>query len=724
MRSLRTILVILLFFAVLALLLVAALFFWITPERISSRIERTLEEHLSLRAEFSAPLAVKRLPDLEIYLPATTLTCSGSNEKVGTIASGLIRLHPWAIFAQSPRIEHMLLDGLSVDLQSTACNSLTTNATNASNTATVAFWNARLVEVRNGNLTLKTPTPATLSALDVRFEDMTETGGILRLAGNLESPTMSGPVTLAGHLSIRPGVDSLFARTTFDTASATLDGLWNAHSVHAAFSATHLEPTQQGWQLQGSTLNLQMPDGSTWQVASDNVGLSDGYLDANALSVAATLKLPAGTLTATASGRANVNLKPVAVSLENAVINTTLSSTTTNAPTTTSSNDPLNGQLTGHVVFSALGDADIDLSGTLFGEAFSAKVRPNAQESQLHSLTGEIRFGALQTALLSQIPFDPAWLSQLHFEGEVSAESLHEIPGLSNLTAHASFADNALTLSSGRADWLQGRVDFTTHFAQDGQWSADIRARDLLLEEGFQKLGRPVAISGRTEGMLRLAGALHPEVGQSALSQADGRFLLRDGALYGIDAPQARRILFEELPNAVPAEVLRPEAATRFGRLAFETTLREGHITVTNGLVEGPVSADGTSPWQGTLAGELRTNKLNLNLGFDFPTEAQLPAFALSTHAQMDANLTPMWTIDWQAALATAETARSDEPTTLKSLGRRVERAIRNFWQELELPKIEMPDVELPKMPDWKMPELPWQKEHPEETRPSNQQAI
>lgn len=718
MRSLRTILAILLFFAVLALLLVAALAFWITPERISSRIEHTLEEHLGLRAEFSAPLTVKRLPDLEIRLPATTLSCSGSGEKVGTIASGLIRLHPWAIFAQSPRVEHVLLDGLSVDLQSTVCNSLTTNATN---TNAIAFWNARLVEVRNGNLTLKAPAPVTLSALDARLEDMTETGGILRLAGNLESPTMSGPVTLAGHLSIRPGVDSLFARTTLDSASATLDGLWNTQSVHADFTTAHAEPTQEGWLLQGSSLHLQTPDGSSWQVSSDNARLSEGRLDADALSAAATLKLPAGTLAATASGRTNVSLKPVAVSLENAVINTTF---TPEAVPNTASSAPLKGQVTGRVAFSELGDADIDLSGTLLGDAFSAKVRPNTQESQAYSLTGEVRFGALQTTLLSQLPLDPTWLSHMHFEGEVSAESLREIPGLTNLAAHASFADGTLTLSSGRADWLQGRVDFVTYLAPDGEWRADIRARDLLLEEGFQKLGRPVALSGRTEGTLRLAGTLHPEVGQSALSQADGRIILRDGAFYGIDAPQARRVLFEELPAAIPTEVLRSEASTRFSRLAFATTLREGRITVTDGLVEGPTSTEGVSPWQASLAGDLRANKLELNLVFDFPAEAQLPAFTLATHAQTDAQLTPAWTIDWQAALAAAEAARSDEPTTLKSLGRRVERAIRNFWQELELPKIEMPNVEMPKLPEMKMPEMPWQKENPEETQPSGQQAI
>ena len=56
---------------------------------------------------------------------------------------------------------------------------------------------------------------------------------------------------------------------------------------------------------------------------------------------------------------------------------------------------------------------------------------------------------------------------------------------------------------------------------------------------------------------------------------------------------------------------------------------------------------------------------------------------------------------------------RSGEPFSLDAFGRRIERAIKDFWQGLELPQMELPKFELP---DWKLPKMPWQKD---ETAPA-----
>lgn len=54
---------------------------------------------------------------------------------------------------------------------------------------------------------------------------------------------------------------------------------------------------------------------------------------------------------------------------------------------------------------------------------------------------------------------------------------------------------------------------------------------------------------------------------------------------------------------------------------------------------------------------------------------------------------------------------------TLDRLGRRVERAIKDFWQGLELPDFKLPEMELP---DWKLPKMPWEKDEPAPGKPAS----
>lgn len=700
MRHLRTILSLLLLLAVLTLALITALFFWITPERISARLERTLEEHLGLRVELSAPVSLKRLPSLEISIPSATLVRNGSNERVGTLDAALIRLHPWAVFARSPRIQHVLLDGLAIDLQA--------NATDTPNSAGgPAFWNIGLVEIRNGAVTLPGTVPTVLSGLEARLEDMNETGGVIRLAGTLASSTVSGPVTLAGRISIAPGTASLQTRSSLSAVSATLDGLWQKRSLHAELQADALTPTPEGWNLSGPKLAASLPDGTTWTLSGDLVRLSGNRLDADSLSGSIRSRQAAGEISVAGSARVNASIEPAALSLADAVIDTHL---------TPADGEPLSGRLAGRLALSSMGDVDLELSGTLLGTALSAGIHPApAGGENMQALTGSIHLGRVAPELLRILPPDSAWLSRLNFSGDVSVESLAT---MTDLAARANLSNGTLSLSSGSAKWLQGNAGFSARLTHEGMWQATLHARDVHVGDAFA--GRITVLSGNAEGSIELAGRLHPEVGEALLSRADGHVLVRDGALSGFDALLARRLLLEELPETVPAEVLRPEARTAFDSLEFRTTLHEGRLVLADGRLQGRTQTEKTHPWSADLSGALHSGLLELNALFSFPPEGRIPSIRLPVAIRTAADLVPVWTPDWKKALSEAEAARADDPVTLKSLGRRVERAIRDFWQDLELPKIEMPEIPTP---DWKLPDLPW-RNAPETPEAPRQEAI
>ena len=236
MRHIRTVLAVLLFLATLCLALVAALSFWITPERVSARLASALETHLGLRAELSGELALKRLPELEITVPRGALKSAATGEARGEFAAAVIRMKPWAIFANSPRVDEVLIDGLELSVSAASAAEAAGGATSSK-----AFWNISLVDLRNGSLALEPgvlgDAAVSLEALEARLENLDETGGTVRLAANLKADPASGALTLAGLFRFLPGAGPLPERLSIESASASLDGLWSGRSLEPCRSA-------------------------------------------------------------------------------------------------------------------------------------------------------------------------------------------------------------------------------------------------------------------------------------------------------------------------------------------------------------------------------------------------------------------------------------------------------------------------------------------------------
>ncbi|MFR6028364.1 MAG: hypothetical protein ACLUHG_02985 [Sutterella wadsworthensis] len=106
MRYVRSFLLALTTLAFFLLVLVAGLYVFITPERVSARLANTLSHHLGLKIEMAKLHIDTRLPSLKFTVKDAVLT-SADGAVRGSVPSATIRLHPLALFTRSPRISEI-----------------------------------------------------------------------------------------------------------------------------------------------------------------------------------------------------------------------------------------------------------------------------------------------------------------------------------------------------------------------------------------------------------------------------------------------------------------------------------------------------------------------------------------------------------------------------------------------------------------------------------------
>lgn len=704
MRYIRVLLAVFLFAAVIVLILVTALAWWITPDRVGHRIAEALNAHLALNAEFQGPIEIKRLPKLRITLPAAALTHSTDGSAAGRFDAAVIELKPWSFFAESPRIDHILVDGLSYNPKPG-----TPAASEAANRLSTTLWDVELMELRNSTIAFDAgvfgPAEARLSAIQARLENISEKGGAIRLAGMLESASVSGSASFAGIVRFKDGAGDLLTRFALDSPAVTLDGLWNRRSVHAEVCAKSVAPTGSGWQIESPDARTVFANGPEITAAAPSALLSPETFASDRLSLSAALNTRDGQLSASGTLKAMHRFQPQNTELSQ------IDLTTRFAPKD-ASGEATESRLTGNASWSEDGSAEIRLTGTLLGAAlsFNASSSPAETEDRRLSLNGDLTLGELSSERLAQLPWDLEWLSLINFRGNISIAGLGPVWGLSDLSAHAELFKGGLILSEGKGDWLGGKTDFAAILTPDGAWHANIRARDGRAESWFSSQNRPAAISGRTDATLALAGSVQTPESPAKLLQADGTVRIASGAFAGFNVPLAFRILADETPDATPPEVRQPHSVSAFNELSFTTAVKDGRLI----LSEGKASAEG---WSASFTGEALSGNLLIHAVFHAPAAGKLPELSLAASAQTGSDLAPVWTAEWDKAAQAVNQARSGEPMTLDRLGRRVERAIKNFWQGLELPDIKMPEIELP---DWKLPKMPWEKDEPAPQKPAS----
>ena len=309
MRHIRVLLALFLFAAVIVLILVTALAWWITPDRVGHRLAEALNTHLALKADFQGPIEIKRLPELRITLPAATLTRSTDGSKAGRFDAAVIALKPWSFFAESPRIDHILIDGLSYNPKPG-----TPAAQEAVNRLSTTLWDVELMELRNSTIAFDAgvfgPSAAKLSAIQARLENISEKGGAIRLAGMLESASISGSASFAGILRFNEGTGDLLSRIAVDSPAATLDGLLNRRSVHAEVRAKSVTPTGSGWQIESPDARGVFANGPEISAAAPSALLSSEAFASDRLSLTASLNTRNGQFAASGTLKAMQRFHP------------------------------------------------------------------------------------------------------------------------------------------------------------------------------------------------------------------------------------------------------------------------------------------------------------------------------------------------------------------------------------------------------------------------------
>ena len=78
----------------------------------------------------------------------------------------------------------------------------------------------------------------------------------------------------------------------------------------------------------------------------------------------------------------------------------------------------------------------------------------------------------------------------------------------------------------------------------------------------------------------------------------------------------------------------------------------------------------------------------------------------------VDAQKLPVWTPDWQKALASAVAADGELPMTAGRMKDKILRELRNWWDNFDITDMKLPDIDIPdfKAPDW-LPKFGGEKE-------------
>ena len=458
MRStLRTIIAILLFFALLALVLAGALTLYATPDRLTAKAAAMLEDRLGLRAELVGSASVKRLPKLVLTLPAGDLSRTVDGTHAGKFASAVIELAPWSLFAQSPRVERVSVDRLELDGVS-----YETLLKSASNTSGAQLWDIDRLELTQASIrfgALPHVGAGTLAALDAEFSSLSEAGGTVRLLGTLTLPEAEGLWASNSEVRGVQGALGFAGAFTFDAdktlvlqlPALTFDGLSGASSLKFAASADRIEgaSAEHPWEMQNLVTETTLGDQLRLSAHAPKALISVDSIAAENVSAQGSAALGRGRWSIAGSGSlaadwAAGTMKLVGLDLSSAPEG--------NAAAPAS-------RLSGSIEWSAE-----SLAANLEGSIFDAAARIHLEQPQDGAVLGTIAFGTTSVGMLEEL--SPVW-SQLLSKGEhvgrdfrigLTAGSLEGFGlTLTDLSAELSRTQDALSLANGRAKSITRR---------------------------------------------------------------------------------------------------------------------------------------------------------------------------------------------------------------------------------------------------------------------------
>lgn len=689
MRYVRSLLLALTTFAFFLLVLVAGLYAFITPERVSARMTGTLSQHLGLTIKMTGLRIDTRLPNLKFTI--TDADLAGADGAVrGSVPTATITLHPLALFTRSPRISEITISDASLTFGDTSPEDVRNWI--ESTIKPLAFDVERLV-VHRGAVYLSSHQTgsepwAYINNASASISNLSEAGAAYSLSGVIKLPEMLGSANLRGITDWSQGL--LAAKS--EQLSATFKGEVRGRRTEFSGRADKIALTRSSSSLANLSVSLKCSDDALLELSAPSLTIGGHVLDAPALSAALTLTSADGVRTLTASTVLKADLferrfdiPAISVSGQERLSGAQASSST--------------GTLTGRLFWNAAnGEGRAELNGTLQGASATLDL----------SLSNAVPFTADQALFPHRFAAIPR-ISGRVVLGEIplktivnlakSATLLHDVDTSIdfNIMLKAPYIDGhetsgRLVAGAGKAFVIDGGlklanavIPFDAECDSDGVWRIrsnwrNAEARDLL----------PSILSGPISGTLEACGLLK----DASQTTASIRLEARDGEFHGADLELASKIMHDVQPEALPTGAFLRSSRTAFTTLSCNLGLDNGVWTIANGEAEG-------KHWKSFFTGAYG----HIDTRIDFSADNGAAFFTMPARIQTDPIL---WTPDWRAALASALEHVGELPWSIDNLQERLRQELENWWNNLDASEFKLPEFNAQdfSLPDFTLPNI------------------
>ncbi len=715
-RCLRCLLSALLGLAVLSLVVVGILFFYVSPARVVAKINRVLADavgmEIVLRDEDAASL--KRLPKLAASLREGELRFT-TGESAGTFSNISVALSPLSIFAEAPRIESISITGfrgrLSVDrflsMKSVQAAGLSAGSEESADSAekknppAAKEWDIAEFRMEDASAVFEDMNAEGAAAPLLRLENacveafsLSEKGGALNIAGTLLSERGAGEASFSSGLSLLED-----GRLALNAPKLTFRGLANQTEAQAAVSAASVSASANGVAFDSLRFDAALSNKTVISARFPSLAVGAGGSISSARA-AADISIPGSSSRIDLAVRGEIERQAAGTwRISNLALESRLArrgEAAKAASSMTGSFEASERERRASLRLSGMFiDSPADFDGTL---SFADPERiPQAPR-----IAGRLALGRIDPALLAFVSADAAKaaLRRTELDLTLSAADLGLIPdAAAALEGSLSAANGRISSSGMNVRIREGAATLKGALEADGRFSVSIKAEKMPAADLMRAAGLEPALSGLLSGAVELAG----DAERAVIAAASGRVCIADGLLTGFDAPLAGSLLKREHFAEMPAEIANAQAQTHFDSLAFEIAPPDagGEGSPGSGVRLVGLEMKGLG-WSAAGSGVIDAAKIRSELTFAYPDEGL--AAPLAVLLELDAK-GAQWTPAWKEAASAI--GKSPDQSTVERLLMRLRRLLINFWKSLD---VEMPDFS-DRLPDLSGFRWPWEDE-------------
>lgn len=696
MRYLRSILAILTGLAFLVLLLVLALYVYITPERFHQKFSQSIASQFGITIEIDSLPKIQHLPKLVVYYPQTAFS-SVNSELEGSIKNFSVSMSPFAVFALNPRIENIAIHGLSVTAQkddiSTFLQSLQPSRISFPlQNLTVEDAQVHLMDGKNAL--------GSLNNIDLSWNNNNEQLASYATDFLVKHQDFTGQGKVQGFLDWHDGLQ----QAKWLNTQGELSGLKNGTATK--FKTTIKQIAQEEEQIVFSDLQLTIQSPKTTEVILNSPRLSwkDQTISASECQASYSYPTHNGSQKFVATSPLSVTLNPLAIYAPTITV-------TGMATPITESSKAHNGKLEGSLFLdSPMNQGEVKLTGQIFNAPTNIQLRianvtslpvlnTYNKDANLKKayLTGYVQLGLFDiSTVLPQWSYKVTQSMDANVDFSINPQV--SFKGLQRITGNLTLQNNEAKVNHGQFILPSGNAPFTATLAND-QWQVNSAWKNLDINDLI-----PTIISGQCSGNLNASG----NFSKPDLTRIQSSIQVGQGVLYGINFPQIAEVMVTEQPDIAPLEAISPETSCSFYNLKATVHGTNQQWTIESMTLTG-------DHWQAAFSGP--DHQLSGQVNFVNTERQALFTLPLSINLQKS-----QWVLDWEAAVKSAVTTQGELPWNLQRLKNKITRKLEDWWtnfdlMNMELPNTKWPEIELPnlELPDWTSPHTdPQQNDRPQ----------